>query len=47
MGWFITASLVSLTLGLIMVNLLRPGELSEIFFRMIPTASSIERTIRS
>jgi Na+/H+-dicarboxylate symporter len=26
MGWFITASLVSLTLGLIMVNLLRPGE---------------------
>jgi Na+/H+-dicarboxylate symporter len=26
LGWFITASLVSLTLGMIMVNLLRPGE---------------------
>src|SRR6266478_265012 len=26
MGWFITASLVSLTLGMVMVNLLRPGE---------------------
>jgi Na+/H+-dicarboxylate symporter len=26
MGWFITASLMSLTLGLIMVTLLRPGE---------------------
>jgi Na+/H+-dicarboxylate symporter len=26
MGWFIVASLFSLTLGLIMVNLLRPGE---------------------
>ncbi|MDC7702618.1 dicarboxylate/amino acid:cation symporter [Vogesella indigofera] len=25
MGWFLTASLVSLTLGLIMVNLLKPG----------------------
>ncbi len=26
LGWFITASLVSLTLGMIMVNILRPGE---------------------
>ena len=26
MGWFITASLMSLTLGLIMVSILRPGE---------------------
>jgi Na+/H+-dicarboxylate symporter len=26
MGWFLTASLLSLTLGLIMVSLLRPGE---------------------
>src|SRR5438552_3199042 len=26
LGWFVAASLVSLTLGLIMVNLLRPGE---------------------
>src|SRR6201990_3655269 len=26
MGWFITASLMSLTLGLIMVTILRPGE---------------------
>src|SRR6478752_3639846 len=26
MGWFITASLLSLTLGLIMVSILRPGE---------------------
>jgi Na+/H+-dicarboxylate symporter len=26
MGWFVSASLVSLSLGLIMVNLLRPGE---------------------
>src|SRR6516164_9828029 len=26
MGWFVGASLVSLTLGLIMVNLLRPGD---------------------
>jgi len=26
LGWFITASLVSLTLGMIMVNILRPGD---------------------
>ena len=26
MGWFITASLMSLTLGLIMVTILRPGD---------------------
>ena len=26
MGWFIAASLVSLTLGMVMVNILRPGE---------------------
>src|SRR6202022_4730006 len=26
MGWFITASLISLTIGLIMVTILRPGE---------------------
>src|SRR3979490_1188547 len=26
MGWFITASLVSLTIGLIMVSILRPGQ---------------------
>src|SRR6202020_3509110 len=26
MGWFITASLMSLTIGLIMVTILRPGE---------------------
>jgi Na+/H+-dicarboxylate symporter len=26
MGWFITASLVSLTLGMVMVNILRPGD---------------------
>jgi Na+/H+-dicarboxylate symporter len=26
MGWFVSASLVSLTLGLVMVNLLRPGD---------------------
>src|SRR6202521_1203079 len=26
MGWFITASLFSLTIGLIMVSILRPGE---------------------
>src|SRR5215813_3772616 len=26
MGWFITASLMSLVLGMVLVNLLRPGE---------------------
>src|SRR6266567_3213151 len=26
MGWFIVASLVSLTLGMVMVNILRPGD---------------------
>ncbi|HEV3396767.1 MAG TPA: cation:dicarboxylase symporter family transporter, partial [Xanthobacteraceae bacterium] len=26
MGWFLTASLISLALGLLMVNLLRPGD---------------------
>ena len=26
LGWFVTASLISLLLGLLMANLLRPGE---------------------
>jgi Na+/H+-dicarboxylate symporter len=43
-GWFISASLVSLTLGLILVNLLQPGVGLDFPIPPIDAASGVERT---
>ena len=43
LAWFVTASLVSLTLGLILVNLLQPGAALNLPLPDVTAASGIER----
>ncbi|QIK79582.1 dicarboxylate/amino acid:cation symporter [Sphingomonas piscis] len=43
-GWFVTASLVSLTLGMVLVNLLQPGSALELPLPPADAASGVDRS---